>query len=100
MPDMPKTIYAREFGDEQRVWRPPADQPWSDETVFVEKAAFDRLLARMVRIAQYSPPEEIREGDPYGEWGVDAGEAIEMAYDNVIEEAKAAITECGVKVDV
>ncbi|MYE06887.1 MAG: hypothetical protein F4Y04_06670 [Chloroflexi bacterium] len=112
MSEAPKTIWVLDAAGsddpEQCFWtcEPPGWQspdPWPPRdrvTTYVPKAAFDRLLARMVRISQYSPPEEIREGDSYGEWGVDAGEAIEMAYDNVLEEARAALAECGVKVDV
>lgn len=51
-----------------------------------EQAYFDALR----RIASYEPPGRLRKSAGRA-YGLDAGEAIEMAYENVIEEAKAAI---------
>jgi hypothetical protein len=42
------------------------------------------------RIASYDSVERLNRG-AQSSYGLDASEAIEMAYENVIEEAKAAI---------
>ena len=49
-----------------------------------------QLYDALKRIAAYSPPENLRKhsGRVYG---LDGDEAIEMAYENVIQEAKNAI---------
>lgn len=50
-----------------------------------------RLYDALKRTAAYQSPEKIRR---FGakQWGLDdASEAIEMAYENVLEEAKSAI---------
>ena len=52
-----------------------------------EKA--QRLFDALKRIASYDPPEKVRsDAEPMG---LDEHEAVEMAYENVISEAKAAI---------
>lgn len=52
----------------------------------MEQAYFDALK----RIASYQSPTSLKKiaGRQYG---LDPGEAVEMAYENVIAEAKAAI---------
>lgn len=49
-----------------------------------------KLFGALKRIAAYAPPENLRR---YAEraYGCSADEAIEMAYENVIEEAKRAV---------
>ena len=49
-----------------------------------------RYFDALKRIASYEPPERLRRnsGDDYG---LDADEAIEYAYQNVIAEAKGAL---------
>lgn len=49
-----------------------------------------KLLHTLKRIAGYEMPEKLRRISER-EYGCDADEAIEMAYENVIWEAKAAI---------
>lgn len=44
----------------------------------------------LYRIAQYDSPERLKKRAER-DYGLDGGEAIEMAYDNVISEAKSAI---------
>lgn len=53
-----------------------------------EVAYFDALK----RIASYTPPDRMRRDSERGHgYGLDAAEEIEMAYENVIQEAKNAI---------
>jgi hypothetical protein len=53
-----------------------------------EQSYFDALK----RIASYTPPERLRRDEERGRgYGAAPEEVIEMAYENVIEEAKAAI---------
>ena len=53
-----------------------------------EQRYFDALK----RIASYTPPERMKRDNARGQgYGLDADEEIEMAYENVIEEAKRAI---------
>lgn len=49
-----------------------------------------RLLGALKRIASYDSPQKLRKRSEK-DYGLDADEAIEMAYENVISEAKAAI---------
>ncbi|NID06607.1 hypothetical protein HBF26_17055 [Luteibacter jiangsuensis] len=51
-----------------------------------EAAYFDALK----RIASYQSPERLRRGAEK-QYGLTPEEAIEMAYENVIEEAKRAV---------
>lgn len=52
-----------------------------------------RLYDALKRIAQYDSPERIRRkaDSPQGYLGLEADEALEMAYENVLSEARAAI---------
>ena len=52
-----------------------------------------KLYDALKRIASYDPPERIRRAaeSPRGYMGLEADEAIEMAYENVINEAASAI---------
>lgn len=53
-----------------------------------ELAFYDALK----RIASYTPPDRMRRDNERGRgYGLDADEEIEMAYENVIQEAKNAI---------
>lgn len=49
-----------------------------------------QLVAALENIANYTPPDELRECSD-DEFGLDPDEAIDMAYENVIEEAKSAL---------
>jgi len=49
-----------------------------------------RLYAALQRIASYDSPEKLHR-TAEKRYGLSGSEAIEMAYDNVREEAKAAI---------
>ena len=49
-----------------------------------------RLHAALKRIASYQSPDSLRRHSER-DYGCDPEEAIEMAYENVINEAKAAI---------
>lgn len=53
-----------------------------------EKA--QRYFDALKRIASYDSPEKLSRNSER-EYGLDAAQAIEMAYDNVRQEAKAAI---------
>lgn len=48
-----------------------------------------RLYDALKRIASYTPPEKLRKHSQRV-YGLDGEEAIEMAYENVIQEAKNA----------
>lgn len=48
-----------------------------------------KLFDALKRIAAYDPPERIRRNSQR-DYGLDADEAIEYAYENVIGEAKHA----------
>lgn len=52
-----------------------------------------KLYDALKRITQYDQPERIRKlaEKAGGYMGLDADEAIEMAYENVIQEARSAI---------
>lgn len=53
-------------------------------------AAEERFHAALVRISKYLPPEQLhRRSEKL--YGLPPDEAIEMAYENVIEEAKQAL---------
>jgi hypothetical protein len=53
-----------------------------------EAAYFDALK----RIASYTPPDRMRRDNERGRgYGLEADEEIELAYENVIQEAKNAI---------
>lgn len=49
-----------------------------------------RLFDALKRISRYESPEKLRR-NAEKDYGLDADEAIEMAYENVINEAKSAI---------
>lgn len=52
-----------------------------------EQRYFDALK----RIAAYTPPDRMKRDEERGNgYGLDPHEAVEMAYENVIEEAKRA----------
>lgn len=65
----------------------PAPSELSPAHGSVSKA--QRLWDALRRIASYDPPERVRrDAEPMG---LDENEAVEMAYENVIAEAKAAV---------
>jgi hypothetical protein len=49
-----------------------------------------KLLSALKRISSYDHPDKLRKRS-HRDCGLDANEAIEMAYENVIAEAKNAI---------
>lgn len=49
-----------------------------------------RFYDALKRIASYTPPDKLRRTSQK-DYGLDGDEAIEYAYDNVINDAKAAI---------
>lgn len=53
-------------------------------------ATIARLYDALKRITQYDTPGRLRRSSEK-DWGVDFEEAIEMAYENIQEEAKRAI---------
>ena len=94
MPDLPAKIHAVP----SVMSSPNAGGYWSTHergdgrsTPFLRGDVALKLVAALQRIREYSPPDEIREGDSYGEWGVDHDEAITMAYENVLQEAANAL---------
>lgn len=54
-----------------------------------ETAKAQRLFDALKTISQYDSPERVRRDA--GPMGLDENEAVEMAYENVISEAKAAV---------
>jgi len=48
---------------------------------------YAQMFIALQRIKAYQSPERLRRNSR-GEWGCDANEAIEMAYENVLQEAK------------
>jgi hypothetical protein len=53
-----------------------------------------KLFDTLKRIAHYEPPEHLRRSSEKS-YGLDYEEALEMAYENVLLEAKNAI--CGMR---
>ena len=49
-----------------------------------------KLYDALKHISRYDPPERLRKRGP-SDWGLSADEAVEMAYENVLREAKFAI---------
>lgn len=49
-----------------------------------------KLHQALKRISAYQSPERLRR-DSQKEWGLDYETALEMAYENVLEEAKSVI---------
>lgn len=49
-----------------------------------------KLFDALKRISSYTPPEKLRKTSERA-YGLESSEAIEMAYENVIQEAKNAI---------
>lgn len=59
-----------------------------------QKQQFNRMLSALKRITKYDSPERLRE-ESMNDYGLDYEEALEMSYDNIQYDAKAAIN--GVK---
>lgn len=56
-----------------------------------QKHQFNRMRETLRRIAsEYQTPDQIRR-DPANRFGLEVAEAIEMAYENIQEDAKTAI---------
>lgn len=61
--------------------------------IISEKQAqqFNNILGALARIAKdYETPRQIKKDSKY-DWGLAYEEALEMSYENIQEEAKAAI---------
>lgn len=58
--------------------------------MFKKPSREQRLYDALKAISQYQSPEKLRK-DSFGIYGLDGPEAIEMAYENVIAEARVAI---------
>ncbi len=56
----------------------------------VEKKHFMQLLMALKRITKYQTVERLKRNSQK-DWGLSSDEAIEMAYENVIAEAKAGL---------
>lgn len=50
----------------------------------------DRFYAALKRITAYQTPAQLRRNSER-QYGLDHAEALEMAYENVIEEARSAL---------
>lgn len=66
----------------------------SEQAIDTLLAWIDRLCLTLRRISEYSSPDELR-NDAADEYGLDYEEALEMAYENVIREAKTMLLEIG-----
>ena len=56
-----------------------------------QREQFNRMRYTLKRIAtEYQTPEQLRR-NAEREYGIDAGEAIEYAYENIQQEAKRAV---------
>lgn len=56
----------------------------------LSEASYEQMYAALKRITKYQSVESLHRYASR-DYGVDAGEAIEMAYENVIGEAKAGL---------
>ncbi len=52
------------------------------------------MRVALKRIASYAPPEKLRR-TAMRDYGLEPGDAVDMAYENVIAEAKAALKTAG-----
>lgn len=78
----------------------PKVQSDTDMAVALCVMAADAMsfASALARIAAYTPPDQMREDEENGEgYGLDPGEAVEMAYENVISEALGALQRAGWK---
>lgn len=48
---------------------------------------YNRMLSTLRTIASYQTPEQLQKGSE-ADWGLSYHEALEMAYENVLEEAR------------
>lgn len=55
-----------------------------------EKKDFLQMHTALKRIGMYQTPKQLRK-DSSKDWGIDFEEAIEMAYENIQQEAKAGV---------
>lgn len=55
-----------------------------------QKSDFNRMWTALQRIIEYQDPETLRENSQK-DWGLDFEEAIEMAYENIQEEARQGV---------
>ena len=51
---------------------------------------YNRMLSALREIAKYQSPEHI-EKNSFKDWGLDADEALAMAYENIQEAARFAV---------
>lgn len=55
-----------------------------------QKRDYNRMRLMLIRITKYQTPYKMRK-DSEKDWGLGFEEAIEMAYENIQSDAKAAI---------
>ena len=55
-----------------------------------EKQNYNRMREALIRITKYQTPDRMRR-DSEKDWGVSFEEAIEMAYENIQQEAKVGV---------
>jgi hypothetical protein len=55
-----------------------------------DKQNYNRMREALIRITKYQTPDKMRK-DSEKDWGVSFDEAIEMAYENIQQEAKLAV---------
>ena len=55
-----------------------------------EKQNYNRMREALIRITKYQTPDRMRK-DSEKDWGVSFDEAIEMAYENIQQEAKFGV---------
>lgn len=65
-------------------------QPLSKAQIARISKDYARMYIALRRIAAYQSPEKLHRFSQK-DWGLPGGEAIEMAYENVIQEAKSGL---------
>jgi len=55
-----------------------------------EKQNYNRMRETLIKITKYQTPDKMRK-DSNKDWGLSFEEAIEMAYENIQDEAKFGV---------
>lgn len=55
-----------------------------------EKVNFNRMREALIRITKYQTPDRLKK-DSKKDWGLDYSESLEMAYENMQDEARFAV---------
>lgn len=58
----------------------------------IEQKRFDRLATAIRRISSYSTPSQLRREYGGSDAGIDYAEALEYAYENIRNEARAVVS--------